>query len=115
MENLQKAHEIHYQKALVDIISMIKHAAREDEPLYTAEQRIQRAFMKVTAGRAFTPEQQQWLERIRVHLIENLSIDESDFENLPVFNRYGGWGRASKAFHGQLPDLLRSFNEAIAA
>jgi hypothetical protein len=32
-----------YHKALVDIISMVKHAAREDEPLYTAEQRVTRA------------------------------------------------------------------------
>ena len=42
--NLQKAHEVHYHKALVDIISMVKHAARQDEPLLTAEERVERAF-----------------------------------------------------------------------
>ena len=38
-KSLQRAYEMSYHKALVDIISMVKHAAREDEPLYTAEQR----------------------------------------------------------------------------
>ncbi len=67
--NLQRAHEMHYRKALVDIISMVKHAASADAPLFTADERIQRAFMRVTAGRTFTPEQQEWLDRIRVHLV----------------------------------------------
>ncbi len=113
--NLQRAHELHYRKALVDIISMVKHAARADAPLFTAEERVQRAFMRVTAGQTFTPEQQEWLDRIRVHLVENLSIEQQDFDDLPVFSRYGGWGRANHAFSHSLPSLLRGLNEAIAA
>ena len=58
---LQKAHQLRYDKALVDIISMVKHAAREQEPLLTAEERVERAFQKLTAGKQFTPEQEQWL------------------------------------------------------
>ncbi len=42
VDNLQKAHKVRYDKALVDIISMVKHAAREQEPLYTASERVQR-------------------------------------------------------------------------
>jgi type I restriction enzyme R subunit len=113
--NLQRAHELHYRKALVDIISMVKHAARQDEPLFTAEERVQRAFMRVTAGRTFTVEQQEWLDRIRVHLVENLSIDHEDFEHVPVFARAGGWGKANRTFENRLPDILRGINEAIAA
>ena len=115
VSNLQRAHELHYRKALVDIISMVKHAAKRDEPLFTAKERVQRAFMRLTAGRTFTAEQQEWLDRIRVHMVANLSIDPHDFDDLPVFNRYGGWGRANRTFNDQLPDLLRGFNEAIAA
>lgn len=114
-KSLQRAHEMSYHKALVDIISMVKHAAREDEPLYTAQQRVNRAMMKITGGRGFTDEQMQWLERIREHLIENLSVDQSDFDALPIFNRYGGWARANRVFEGRLPDLLNQFNEGIAA
>ena len=114
-KSLQRAHEMSYHKALVDIISMVKHAAREDEPLYTAEQRVNRAMMKVSGARGFTAEQMQWLERIRQHLIENLSVDSTDFDALPIFNRYGGWARANRVFEGALPDLLKQFNESIAA
>jgi type I restriction enzyme R subunit len=115
VDNLQKAHKVRYDKALVDIISMVKHAAREQEPLFTASERVHRAFETVTAGKQFSDEQQKWLERIRHHLVENLSIDRNDFENVPVFTRFGGWGRANKTFNNQLDNLLNELNEAIAA
>jgi len=114
-EHLEKAHEIRYNKALVDIISMVKHAADEQNPLLTASERVERAFEKVTAGRTFTPEQQQWLDRIREHLRANLTIDQDDFENLPVFTRFGGWGRVYKVFGPDLPQLIKQLNQAIAA
>jgi type I restriction enzyme R subunit len=114
-DNLRRAHEAQYHKALVDIISMVKHAARADSPLLTAEERVERAIIQVTADRIFTPEQWQWLERIRGHLVENLSVAPSDFDAVPVFERHGGWNRADRAFDGALGDLLKSFNEAIAA
>ena len=115
VENLQTAHTLHYHKALVDVISMVKHAADEQQPLYTAGERSNLAFAKATAGRTFSAEQRQWLDRIRAHLIENLSIEREDFDALPVFTRAGGWRRADTVFYGQLPELLRDFNEAIAA
>ena len=115
IENLGRAHELHYRKALVDIISMVKHAASEEQPLLTAEERVDRALAKITAGETFTTEQQQWLERIRAALIENLSIDEEDFDALPVLSREGGWGRANRAFNNKLHELLPRINEAIAA
>ncbi len=99
-ENLQKAHQIRYNKALVDIISMVKHAANEQNPLLTASERVERAFAAVIDGRSFTQEQQHWLDRIRDHLRENLSIDREDFETLPIFTRYGGWGKVHGVFVG---------------
>jgi type I restriction enzyme, R subunit len=114
-ENLQKAHEIRYQKALVDIISMVKHAADKQQPLFTAEERVERAFQSVTAGRTFTTEQQQWLNRIRQHMRENLSLDQEDFKRIPIFTRHGGLTKASIVFQGELPDLIQEFNQAIAA
>jgi type I restriction enzyme R subunit len=113
-ENLQKAHQIQYHKALADIISMVKHAADKENPLLTASERVERAFATVTSGRKFTPEQEQWLERIKAHLTENLSINQEDFEILPVFTRFGGWKKANGIFFGELPQLIHSFNQAIA-
>jgi type I restriction enzyme R subunit len=114
-ENLEKAHQIQYKKALVDIISMVKHAADKQQPLLTAEERVERAFRSVTAGRTFTPDQQQWLERIREHLRANLSLDQEDFYTMPIFTRFGGWSKVYSVFKGELPALIDKFNQAIAA
>jgi type I restriction enzyme, R subunit len=115
VDALERAHRLRYDKALVDIISMVKHAARNEEPLLTAEERVDRAVDRLTAKITFTTDQQRWLERIRQHLIANLSIDEDDFENVPVLQAAGGWGNASRAFEGELPSLLKALNEAVAA
>jgi len=114
LRSLQKAHEMHYHKALVDIISMIKHAAKNAEPLLTAEERVEMAFEKVTTGKSFTPEQAQWLKVIKAHLGENLTIDREDFNVLPLFMRRGGLSQATRVFAGQLDGLLVQLNEAIA-
>lgn len=115
IENLQKAHEKKHNKALVDIISMVKHAVHDQEPLLTAEERVSQVFHNLMTDQSFTSAQLQWLERIRDHLVANLSIDREDFENIPVFNHAGGWGRANKDFDKKLPDLIQKCNEAIAA
>jgi type I restriction enzyme R subunit len=115
LENLEKAHEICYRRALVDIISMIKHAVNDTAPLLTAAERVERTFNRLTQGQSFTPEQQQWLDRIRIHMIENLSIDREDFDLVPVFTREGGSTAARRVFGGRLDDLIRDLNEGIAA
>jgi type I restriction enzyme R subunit len=115
VKNLQKAHEIHYHKALVDIISMIKHAAKEEQPLYTAEERVKLAFAKVTEGKMFNAQQQAWLALIQAHMIENLTIEREDFNTLPVFTLRGGLSHATRVFSGELDELISKLNEAIAA
>lgn len=112
---LQKAHQLRYQKALVDIISMVKHAAAEQNPLWTAEERVDAAFAKIGEGQTYTDEQRQWLDRIRQHLIANLSIDRDDFDYIPTLEGAGGWGKANRVFGGRLLDLLTQINRAIAS
>ncbi len=68
----------------------------------------------VTAGRTFTEEQQNWLGRIRAHLVQNLSVDQADFDLIPALSDPGGWGRANKAFAGTLDVIIQQINEAIA-
>ena len=114
VENLQRAHEVTHHKALVDIISMVKHAANTQQPLLSASERVDQALSQLTKGRTFTDEQGAWLDRIRTHLQENLSIDHDDFDNMPVFARHG-WSRANTAFKKELPLLLKELNRVIAA
>ena len=104
-----------HHKALVDIISIVKRAAIEQSPLLTADERAVKAVAKVSEGREFTPEQQQWLDRIRRSLAENLSIDREDFDIMPSLEGAGGWGKANSVFEGKLIDLLNDLNQAVAA
>ena len=114
IKNLQAAHKLRYDKALADIISMVKHAANDQSPLLSAEERVDTAFQRVADRKEFTTEQKQWLGRIRAHLVQNLAIDGDDFDIFPIFERAGGRGRAEKVFAGQFPQLIQQFNEAIA-
>lgn len=123
VESLQRAHALHYHKALVEVISMVKHAARQEEPLLTAAERVDRALRRLAPrpseaaswAEQFTENQRRWLTRIRAHLIENLSIDRADFDDVPIFSREGGWVVANRAFDGRLDTLIKTVNEAIAA
>lgn len=115
VENLQKVHAAAYGKNLVEIISMVKHAAKDEEPLLTAGERVDRALDRITHGQSFNEEQQRWLVRIRAHLIENLSIDRDDFDVIPIFSREGGWGKANKVFDEKLGTLIENLNAQMAA
>ncbi len=115
VDNLQRAHKLRYNKELADIISMVKHAARDEEPLFTAEERIHRVFDRMALSVSVTPEQQQWLDKIREHLIANLSISKDDFDLIPLFANEGGWGKANRVFNNGLTALIQQWNAEIAA
>lgn len=114
-EKLQNAHKLVHNKALADIISMVKHAAREGEPICTAEERVDQAMKRITTEKSFNEEQMKWLGYIREHLIKNLTIGMEDFEYAPVFERHGGKGKADKVFNNELESLISEINYKIAA
>jgi len=99
----------------VDIISMVKHAAKEQEPILTAEERVDKAMKKVTTGEKFNDEQKKWLGFIREHLIKNLTIDMDDLKYMPIFEQRGGLGEAQKVFDKELAAFLAEINAAVAA
>lgn len=115
VEVLEKAHKLQYRKSLIDLISMVKHAAKDESPLLTAEERVDRAMRQIVGTRQFTPQQSKWLELIRQHLVVNLSIDQDDFDVVPIFEQAGGWGKANRDFNGDLNSLLGKLNAAVAA
>ncbi|MFN8636953.1 MAG: DEAD/DEAH box helicase family protein [Chloroflexota bacterium] len=115
LENLRRVHERQYQKALVDVISMVKHAANEASPLLTADERVRAALARLTEGRELTPAQQGWLAKIGEVLVGSLAIGREHFEEMPGLANAGGWGRANREFGGKLADLIRELNREIAA
>jgi type I restriction enzyme R subunit len=114
-DNLRKAFEATHHKALVDIISMIKCAAINGSPLLTAEERVNSAVSCVAEGRTLTDDQVRWLDYIRQHLVQNLTIDREDFENVPVLANRGGWGKANRVFDGRLAELLADVHRELIA
>lgn len=110
-KNLRRA----YNKELADIISIIRHAVSGSE-LLTSEQRVNKAMMKVKSDRAFSEEQEKWLELIRRHLVENLIMEKEDIDSLPIFTREGAsWDKLNKAFDGELEEVIHEINTAVAA
>ncbi len=114
-KRLRNAHEKVYRKSLADVISMIKHAANEQEPLLTASERVTKALEEMRAFHTFTPEQQKWLSLIGEHLKENLSISEEDLDYQPVFAQRGGRARARKLFRKELQPLIERLNYTLVA
>lgn len=114
-KRLCDAHKKVYRKDLADVISMVKHAADEQEPLLTADERVAKALEELRAFHSFTPDQQKWLAFIGEHLKENLSISEEDLDSQPVFSDRGGLARARKVFGDDLRKMIDRLNHALVA
>ena len=112
---LRKAHARLGHQAVADVISLVKHAATEESPLLSAEERVTAALARLEKKLTLSTEQQQWLTLIREHLVKSLSLSEEDFDNQPIFANRGGAARARKLFPHQLPTLIRRINEEVAA
>lgn len=111
VEKLRRA----YQYELADIISLIKHAVDQQSPLLSQQERVVQAMAVVGDHVHFTADRQEWWDRIRGHLIENLVIERDDFEIIPILSDHGGFGPANRAFGGELDQLIREINGNIAA
>lgn len=112
---LQKAHKLVYQKSLIDIISMVKHAVKKEEPLLDTNERVDRAVKKVMQDKELSYEQLEWMKYIKEHLMKNLTIEKDDFEMVPVFEQRGGWSKYKRIFGDIHNELLQELNTNIAA
>ena len=88
---------------------MLEPYADDIERRFTAWLEAQQA-----AGRSFTPEQVEWLVMIKDHIVTSLTVDVDDLELAPFASK-GGPFKAAQVFGGQLDDILREINEALAA
>ncbi len=106
-------------RVLADIVQIVRFALNQDEQLVAFPERVNERFagwmlQQKQAGRTFTLEQVQWLERIRDHIAASLAISPDDFQYTP-FSQHGGLGKASEVFGDSLNPLLDELNEALAA
>jgi len=114
VKDLEKAHKIIYHKDLVDLISMIKHAAK-DEKLFSTSERVDNALKKVFKGKELTEEQKEWVGYIKEHLVKNLTLELGDFDLTPIFERKGGLGVFKKVFTFEFKELVSAINKSIAS
>jgi type I restriction enzyme R subunit len=112
---LRRAHRKLGHRDAADVISLVKHAAAEESPLLSAEERVATALARLEKKLTLTTEQRDWLTLIREHLIANLSLEEEDFDNIPLFANRGGAARARKVFGKELGNIIRRVNEEVAA
>jgi type I restriction enzyme R subunit len=117
------------RRILTDLVSLVRFAIHQDNELVPFPERVNANFKAWLAqqppsplageGRGegasrFTQEQLHWLEMIRDHIAANLGIEPDDFEYAP-FAQEGGLGKVHHLFGENLPEMLASLNDALAA
>lgn len=114
-QDIQRAYQLVHERALADIISLIKWGCGQTEEVFTAQERVDLALQRIKNEKTFTSEQLEWLGYIQQHLVQNLSIEIEDFDDAPILEGHGGKGKANRVFDGQLEVLINDLNTAIAA
>lgn len=109
----------HGGKQLVDVIALVRHALDPSTPLAPMNTTVEERYTQwladqEKAGTTFTTEQRRWLDAIKDHIANSLSIEQDDFESVP-FNQIGGLGRAYELFGERLPQILDDLNARLAA
>ena len=104
-------------RVLADLVSLVRVAIHAEDELVPYPDLVHERFrawllLQENAGRVFTPEQLEWLERIRDHVATSLAIARDDFSYTP-FVESGGLGRAAQVFGDDLGSLLDELNEAL--
>jgi type I restriction enzyme R subunit len=107
------------RRVLTDLVSLIRYALGLTEELVPYADVVETRFQtwmrqQEQAGRAFTDEQQRWLDMIKNHLVTSLAISPQDFDYVP-FSQEGGLGKAIQVFGPELNALLDELNEEPVA
>jgi type I restriction enzyme R subunit len=104
------------KRILADLISLVRHAALDEDLAPHSEQVNQRyqewLANKRAAGRQFSPQERAWLDEIARHIGINVSISLDDL-NSYGFQPRGGQVAAQRLFGAQLPALLDEMNTTL--
>ncbi|MDW7755470.1 MAG: type I restriction-modification enzyme R subunit C-terminal domain-containing protein, partial [Brevefilum sp.] len=104
------------KRILADLISLVRHAAM-DEELVPYPERVQQRYAEwlenqAALGRTFTPPQRWWLDEIARHIGINISISMDDL-NYFGFQARGGLFAAKKLFGLQLNNIVIDLNSKL--
>ncbi|MBI5305437.1 MAG: DEAD/DEAH box helicase family protein [Chloroflexi bacterium] len=104
------------QKILTNLVSLVRFAIGANEVLEPFSATVERRFAEwlAQAGRAFTPEQREWLVMIKDHITTTVEIGWDDFELTP-FSDKGGRVKAYNLFGQGLDNLMQELNTVLVA
>ncbi len=107
------------RRIATDLVSLLRFALEQTNELVPYNEDVEHRFAgwvtaQGSAGRTFSPEQMEWLERIRDVVAGSLTVSVDDFDYSP-FAEHGGLGGAAAVFGDQLGPLLDELNQALAA
>lgn len=100
-----------------DLVSLLRFTLEQDDELvpYTEIVRLRFDLWLTEQGaEKFSAEQLRWLEMVRDHMEESLTIEAEDFD-LDPFIQEGGMVGARRAFGAELETLLEQLNDRLAA
>ncbi len=107
------------QRLLTDIISILRFTIGEADELVPFVEVVNARFDKwikeqEQLGKRFTPEQMDWLMRIKDHIASSLTMEKDDFELSPFYED-GGLIKAYQIFGNELDEILTELNEVLVA
>lgn len=104
------------KRILADLISLVRHAAM-DEELVPYPERVQQRYeawlqSQEAQGKIFTPQQRWWLDEIARHIGINVSISMDDL-NYFGFQARGGQLAAKRLFGDQIETVIEELNKEL--
>jgi type I restriction enzyme R subunit len=104
------------QKLLTNLVALVRYAIGADALLEPFSVQVDRKFAEwlAQAGRAFTPEQREWLTMIKDHIATTVEIGWDDFDLTP-FSDKGGRVKAYTLFGQGLDNLMQELNRVLVA
>lgn len=107
------------QRLLTDIISILRFTLGKENELIPFAEIVNMRFEKwlkehEQQGKKFTPEQMDWLVKIKDHIASSLAIEKDDFDLSPFYEE-GGLIKAYKVFGNDMDKILTELNEVLVA
>ncbi|MGB8645108.1 MAG: type I restriction-modification enzyme R subunit C-terminal domain-containing protein [Anaerolineae bacterium] len=105
------------QKLLTDLVALVRFAIGECEALEPFAATVDRRFEEWLAtqsrtGRAFTPEQREWLGMLKEQIATSLAVGWEDFDYDPFYGK-GGRIKAHNLFGTDLDGIMQELNGAL--
>ena len=107
-------------RQLTDLVSLVRFALGLETELRPFADEVDRRFQawifrhNAQRATAFTPEQTDWLRRMKDHIASSCCIEREDFDDAELAGQ-GGLQRAWKLFGAELDGLMNEMNQELVA